>query len=91
MSPAHRLISPVPAGYGVVPRWSGWATYFLNPAWFLDFSYGYARTNNRSGNFSSPFTNPHGADGTTITGTLVGTSTGKVITQGLALTINVAF
>ena len=66
------------------------ATYFLTPAWFLDLSYVYAKTNNRTSNFFSPFTNLHGAEGTTITGTLAGTSSGKVITQGLMLTINLA-
>jgi hypothetical protein len=67
------------------------ATYFFTPSWFLDFSYAYARTNNHTRDFSSPFANLHGPEDSTITGTLAGSSSGKVITQGLMLTINLAF
>ena len=67
------------------------ATYFLDRSWFLDFNYSYARTSNHTASFSSPFTNPNGATGTFITGTLVGTSAGKVITQAVTASINAAF
>ena len=75
--------------------WGGGAltgvTYFLTSSCFLDFSYAYAVTERHTYHYSSLFTNPHGADGTTITGTLDGISAGKVITQGLTLTVNLAF
>lgn len=67
------------------------ATYFLDRSWFLDFSYAYGITGNQTASFSSPFTNPNGSNGSTITGTLVGTSAGKVITQGVTASINKAF
>jgi len=67
------------------------ATYFLTPSWFLDFSYSYAMTANQTFNYSSPFSNPNGVAGTTIIGSLVGNSTGKVITQGVGATINKVF
>jgi len=67
------------------------ATYFLDRSWFLDFSYAYGMTGNQTASFSSPFTNPNGSNGSTITGTLVGTSAGKVITQGVTASINKAF
>ena len=66
-------------------------TYFLDPSWFLDFNYSYAMTSNHTDSFSSPFTNPNGANGTFITGTLVGTSAGKVIRQTVTASINKAF
>jgi len=67
------------------------ATYFLSPSWFLDFSYSYAMTAKQTFNYSSPFTNPNGVMNSTIVGTLVGNSSGKVITQGVTATINKAF
>jgi len=67
------------------------ATYFLSPSWFLDFSYSYAMTAKQTFNYSSPFTNPNGVMNTTIVGTLVGNSSGRVITQGVTATLNKAF
>jgi hypothetical protein len=67
------------------------ATYFFDRSWFLDVSYTFAMTTNRTANFSSPFTNPNGSNGSTITGTLVGTSSAKEITQAVAVTLNRAF
>jgi hypothetical protein len=67
------------------------ATYFLDPSWFIDFSYTFAMTANQTSNYSSPFTNPNGTNGSTIVGTLVGTSSGKVITQGVTASVNKAF
>lgn len=67
------------------------ATYFLDRSWFVDFNYSYATTANQTGNYFSPFTNPNGTNGSTIVGTLVGNSTGRVITQSVNLSINKAF
>jgi hypothetical protein len=66
------------------------ATYFFDPSWFLDLRYAYSMTRNHTSNFSGSFTNPDNP-GSIITGTLVGSSSGKVITQGVAVTINKAF
>ena len=67
------------------------ATYFLSPSWFLDFSYSYAMTARQTFNYSSAFINPNGVMNTTIVGTLVGNSSGRVITQGVTASINMAF
>jgi opacity protein-like surface antigen len=67
------------------------ATYFLSRSWFLDFSYSYAMTAKQTFNYSSAFTNPNGLQNSTITGTLVGNSTGRFITQGVTATINKTF
>jgi hypothetical protein len=64
------------------------ATYFFDPSWFLDVNYTFAMTANRTANYASPFTNPNGSNGSTILGTMVGTSAAKVITQGVMVTIN---
>jgi opacity protein-like surface antigen len=65
-------------------------TYFLSHSWFLDLAYTYARTTNQTFNYFSTYTNAQNPFGPTA-GTLVGTSSGKVITQGVTLTINMAF
>ena len=67
------------------------ATYFFNASWFLNFGYTFTMTTNEISNVSSPFANPHGANGSPIKGTLVGRSSGAVVTQGVTLTINRAF
>ena len=67
------------------------ATYFLSPSWFLDLSYTYTQTNNQIGNYSSAFSNPANSSGASSSGTLVGNSSGKVLTQSIALTINKSF
>ena len=67
------------------------ATYFFNSSWFLDINYTYGMTKNQTANFSGTFTNPNGTNGTTLTGSLVGSSTWKVITQGVAVTIHRLF
>jgi opacity protein-like surface antigen len=67
------------------------ATYFLNSSWFIDLNYTYALTGNKTFNYASPFFNPNGVQGTTIVGTLVGNSSGNVVTQGVMATINKAF
>ena len=67
------------------------ATYFLSNSWFLDFNYSYAQTKDQTSNFASTFSNPNGANGTSMTGTLVGNSTWKAITQSVGVTINMLF
>jgi opacity protein-like surface antigen len=67
------------------------ATYFFNASWFVDFGYTFTITSNLTSNYSSPFTNPNGAHGSTIDGMLVGASTGRVMTHGVGVTINRAF
>jgi len=67
------------------------ATYFFDRSWFLDINYTYAMTRNHTVDFSGTFNNPNGLNNTTLTGTLVGNSTWKVITQGVAVTINRLF
>ena len=42
-------------------------------------------------NYSSAFINPNGVMNTTVVGTLVGNSSGRVITQGITASINRAF
>jgi hypothetical protein len=66
-------------------------TYFFSPSWFLDMSYMYARTKNQTFNYSSTFTNPSGPNNTTTTGTLVGSSSGRVETNAVVVTISMAF
>lgn len=66
-------------------------TYFLDASWFLDFSYTFAMTQNNNNDYFSPFTNPNGTGGSTIEGTLVGTTSGKVTTQSVTVSINRAF
>jgi opacity protein-like surface antigen len=67
------------------------ATYFFDRSWFLDINYTYGMTRNHTVNFSGTFANPNGPNDTHLTGTLVGNSTWKVITQGVAVTINRLF
>ncbi|MBX9755796.1 MAG: hypothetical protein K2X80_13660 [Pseudomonadaceae bacterium] len=64
-------------------------TYFLDSSWFLDFNYNYAVTENRTARYSEPFTNPTPTK--TYTGTLIGSTSGSVTTQSVALSINKAF
>ncbi|MFH1339875.1 MAG: hypothetical protein ABIL01_01485, partial [Pseudomonadota bacterium] len=64
-------------------------TYFFDRSWFLDLSYTYAMTENRTANFSGPFASA--TDGYTDTGTLSGNYSGRVITQAVHASINKAF
>jgi hypothetical protein len=63
------------------------ATYFLDPTWFLDFSYTYSMTANQTSNYGAPFTNL----AMTEVGTLTGNSSEKVTTQAVAISINKTF
>jgi len=65
-------------------------TYFFSHSWFIDIAYTYARTTDQTFNYSSTYTHTQNPFGTT-SGTLVGSSTGKVSTQGVTVTINMAF
>jgi opacity protein-like surface antigen len=65
-------------------------TYFLSEALFLDVSYVYGRTRSYEGDYSSTFVNPND-QGRTTEGTLVGDSTGRLDTQLLSLSLNLAF
>ena len=67
------------------------ATYFLNASWFVDFMYRYAVTGSQTDHYSSSFVNTNGPNGSISAGTLVGTSSGKVMTQGVMITINRVF
>src|SRR5262249_30389368 len=75
--------------------WGGALTvggaYFFTPSWSVDVSYTYSKTHNQTFNYSSTFTNPNGPNNTTTTGTLVGSSTGRVETNAVLATIGVAF
>ncbi len=66
------------------------ATYFFDQSWFLDVSYSVAMTANQTSYYFSPFTNPNGTNGSTIVGTLVGNTSGRVMTQAITVTINKA-
>ena len=66
-------------------------TYFLNASLFLDIPYTFSMTRDQTFNYSSTLTNMQNPFGATA-GTLVGSSSGTVITpQRVTLTINVAF
>lgn len=64
-------------------------TYFFDRSWFVDLSYTYAMTENRTANFSGPFASA--TDGYTDTGVLSGNYSGRVITQAVHVSINRAF
>ena len=61
------------------------ATYFLEKSWFIDFSYTYTMTQNKTSNRVSPFSNPP------TTGLLIGAGTGTATVQSLGLTLNKLF
>src|SRR5262249_21682846 len=65
--------------------------YFFAPSWFVDVSYMYSKTHNQTFNYSSTFSNPNGLNNTTTTGTLVGSSSGRVETHAVVATIGMAF
>lgn len=65
------------------------ATYFFDPSWFLDASYTYATTVNKTSNYSGPFSSS--TDGFDDTGILSGTYSGNTAIQSVTLTINKAF
>jgi hypothetical protein len=66
-------------------------TLFFDASWFVDVRYMVSVTEDQTGNYASTFSNPNGTDGTLINGTLVGSSSGRAVTQGITFTINRAF
>jgi opacity protein-like surface antigen len=66
-------------------------TYFLTPAFFVDLNYTAQMTAAAKENYSGVFTNSNAGNGSTTTGTMVGSSSGTVVTQGLSFTINQKF
>jgi opacity protein-like surface antigen len=60
-------------------------SYFIDKNWFLDLSYSYAMTQNKTSNRVSPFSNPP------TTGFLIGSSTGTATVQTIGLTLNKLF
>jgi opacity protein-like surface antigen len=66
-------------------------TYFVSERLFLDLSYVYSRSRSYTGNYSSTFINPGNNPGQVKEGTLVGSSSGRLETQIVALTLNWAF
>lgn len=64
-------------------------TYFFDKSWFMDFSYSYSMTQNKTSNYFSTFNNP----GTpySYSGSLIGSSTGTATIQTLGLTVNRLF
>jgi opacity protein-like surface antigen len=67
------------------------ATYFLTPSLFMDANYTVQITATAKENYSGVFTNANGSNGSTTIGTMVGSSSGNVVTQGLSVTINQKF
>jgi opacity protein-like surface antigen len=91
----HTDVSGAPQDFSA----SGWvvgatgivgATYFLDASWFVDVAYSYTRSSTQTFNYSGAFTNANNPFGTT-TGTLVGSSSGRVTTQGVMITISKVF
>ncbi len=74
--------------------WSGVRVRWAEPTSSVirgsSISHTYARTEDQTFNYFSSFTNTQNPFGTT-SGTLTGSSTGKVSTQGVTVTINMAF
>jgi hypothetical protein len=73
--------------YGGAATFGG--TYFLDKEWFLDFSYTYSMSQNKTNNYYSTYNNP----GTPLTysGSLIGSSTGTSTVQALGLILNKVF
>lgn len=67
------------------------ATYFLTSSLFVDASYTAQMTATAKENYSGVFTNANASNGSTTTGTMVGNSSGNVVTQGLTFSINETF
>ena len=64
-------------------------TYFLDSSWFVDFSYSYSMTQNKTSNYYSTFNNPGSPN--SYSGSLIGSSTGTASIQTLGLTMNKLF
>ncbi|HCN70758.1 MAG TPA: hypothetical protein DIS96_03215 [Pusillimonas sp.] len=64
-------------------------TYYLDKSWFLDFSYTYSVTQDKTANYYSTYNNP--ASPNTYSGSLIGSSTGTATTQSASLSLNRVF
>lgn len=64
-------------------------TYFLDRSWFIDLSYTYSMTENRTENWKGPFASS--SQGYDDVGILSGNYSGRVITQSVQVSINRAF
>jgi hypothetical protein len=64
-------------------------TYYLAPSWFLDFNYTYASAEKFKNDYSAPFESS--SNGLTYTGTAYITTSRRVSSQALAVSINKAF
>jgi hypothetical protein len=73
--------------YGGAATFGG--TYFLDKAWFLDFSFTYSMSQNKTNNYYSTYNNPGTPN--TYSGSLIGNSTGTSTVQALGLTLNKVF
>ena len=66
-------------------------TYFFDRTWFLDLSYTYGRTAHYTADLGGAFTNVSASSGRTYVGNLIGTASGYLITNAIALTVNKTF
>ncbi len=97
------VIPTTPTGIGLGEKYSTvqWlfggvamlgATYFIDPAWFMDISYTYSMTGTKTSSWGGPWTDTDIARSyVTRTGTNTGTSSGRVNIQALVITINKVF
>ncbi len=66
------------------------ATYFINPSWFVDFSYSYSLTGTGTSNWGGPWSD-NLPGGSTRIGHNSGTSSGRVNAQAFSVSINADF
>ena len=97
------VIPTTPTGIGLGEKYSTnqWlfggvamlgATYFIEPTWFMDFSYTYSMTGTKTSSWGGPWTDTDIARTyVSRTGTNTGTSSGSVNIQALMITINKVF
>ena len=66
------------------------ATYFINPTWFVDFSYSYSMTSTKTSSWGGPWRDTL-FNGSSRIGNNAGTSSGSVNTQAFSVSINAVF
>ena len=98
-----KVIPTTPTGVGLGKKYSTtqWlyggiamigATYLVDTSWFVDISYAYSITGQKTSNWGGPWTDTDtNNNNVTRTGTNTGTSTGSVNTQALVISINKTF
>lgn len=64
-------------------------TYYLDESFFLDFNYSYSMTKDKTSNYYSTFNNVRSPN--TLTGELIGDSTGTATVQSVGISINKLF